>query len=178
MRAKWIGAVLLILVVIAGLAVWQSGALRQNRYDKFDRPLYERLQTVGEQDLLPVAIWVNGARGRSEEELQQILAARHPEVREALARHETILSLSDPVLIQRVKKEYEQLKQEDIDVRLKPLIAYLESQGVTAQSVGLMPSIAVTLTRSALFAVAEREDVGMIYLIDGVAEPASETTSP
>lgn len=92
------------------------------------------------------------------------MAARHPEVREALSRHAPLLDLSEPALVQRVRQEYEQLKREDIEARLQPLAAYLERRGVPFQSYGLLPSVAVTLTKSTLLTLAERTDVGSIYL--------------
>jgi hypothetical protein len=151
---------------------------RQRRYGKYDRPLYERLQTADEQEVLPVTIWVGGVRGRNEEELQQVLASRYPEVREALTRHAPLLDLSDPALVRRVKQEYEQLKQEDIAARVRPLIAHLESQAVPVQSYSLLPSVMVTLTKSALLALAQREDVEVLYLVEGIAEPALDTAVP
>lgn len=151
---------------------------RQKRYGKFDRPLYERLQTAGEQDMLPVAIWVGGVRGRSEEELQQVLASRYPEVRDALARHAPLLDLADPALVRRVKQEYEQLKQDDIATRVGPLVAYLASQAVPVQSHSLLPSVAVTLTKSVILSLAQRDDVAALYLVAGVAEPALDAAVP
>ncbi len=150
----------------------------QKRYGKFDRPLYERLQTASERDRLPVAIWVGGVRGRSEEELLQALADHYPEVQEALARHALFLDLSDPDLVRRVKQEYEQLKRDDIAARIRPLVAHLESQAVPVQIYSLLPSVMVMLTKSALPALAQREDVEALYLVEGVAEPALDAAIP
>lgn len=155
-----------------------DAAARQKRYGKYDRLLYERLQTANDQDMLPVAIWVGGERGRSEEELQAVLASRYPEVQDALARHAPLLDLPDPALVRRVKQEYEQLKQEDIAARVRPLVAHLESQAMPVRSYNLLPSVAVTLTKSAILTLAQREDVAALYLVAGVAEPALDAAVP
>lgn len=39
---------------------------RRAKYGKFHPLLYERLQTADDKEVLPVAIWVGGERGRSQ----------------------------------------------------------------------------------------------------------------
>jgi hypothetical protein len=148
---------------------------RRTRYRKLHPLLYERLQTVGENETLPVAIWVEGERGRSREEVYAVLASRYPEVRDALARGASLFEVNDPLLAQQLRVEYEQMRQADVAVRVQPLASHLENQGAVVETHYLLPSVTVTLSKDAILALAERDDVQTIYLVEGEEELVLDT---
>lgn len=78
---------------------------RHVKYGKLHPLLYERLQTADDEEVLPVAIWIGGERGRSREEVYTLLARRYPQVRDALARHENPFNVALPALSQRIWAE-------------------------------------------------------------------------
>ena len=151
-----------------------EAAAQKAKYVKLDPLLYDRLETADETELIQIEVWVGGDRGRSTEELYAILAKRHPEVAEALERRANPFDVGDQQLSQQIKLEYEQLSQEDIDSRIAPIVAYLEKQGASVETHHLMPSIGTRLRKSAILALAEREDAVGIYLVEGQAQPAAE----
>lgn len=125
-----------------------------------------------------ITLWVGGEYGRRRQELYAILASRYPEVQEALARHASPFDVGDPVLSRRIRAEYERMRQEDIAARIHPLVAYLESQGVAVETHYLLPSVTAMLSKEAILALARREDVQTIYLVEGEGEPALDTGVP
>jgi hypothetical protein len=60
-------------------------AAYRERYGKFTPSLYERLQTVRDDERSPIAVWVAQADGlRIEEELHEALSTLYPEANRAL----------------------------------------------------------------------------------------------
>jgi len=151
--------------------------VRQAQYGKFDPSLYERLQTVEDHELLPVAIWIGGQRGRSREQLYAILADRYPAVREALERGSIPFDVGDPVLAQQIHDEYVQLQREDVSVRVDPLVTYLESRGVEVRRYDYLPSVTATLSKTLIQELTQRDDVQKIYLIEGEEKLALSTAT-
>lgn len=65
----------------------ESAAYRA-KYGRFDPTLYERLQQIGDEEKLPVAIWVTPSeKVRSEVELAAEFIKLHPEGEAALREH-------------------------------------------------------------------------------------------
>ncbi|MCD6345747.1 MAG: S8 family serine peptidase, partial [Anaerolineae bacterium] len=71
--------------------------------------------------------------------------------------------------------EYEQMRQEDIAARVHPLVTYLESRGIAVETHYLLPSLTTTLSKKEILALAKRDDVQTIYLIEGKVEPELNT---
>lgn len=140
------------------------------KYGKLHPALYERLQIAGDEELLPVAIWVKGG-GRSDEQLYTILASRYPAVRGALARHASPFDLDDPELVRRIQNEFQQMRQEDIEARLKPLLDDLNRRGIIFQTYFLLPSITTKLPKVVILELATRDEIETIYLADRVEQP-------
>ena len=151
---------------------------RYAKYGKLQPLLYERLQTAGDEEVLLVAIWVGGERGRSREDIYATLASRYPQVQEALARHASPFDVGDPALARQIRAEYEQMCQEDVVARIRPLVSYLESQGTVVVVHHLLPSVTAALSKEAILALAGRDDVQTIYLVEGEEEPALSTAVP
>jgi len=145
------------------------------RYGKLHPALYERLQTANNEEALPVAIWVGGERGRSREEIYALLSCQYPQVRRALASHTSPFDLDDPSLSRQVRAEYEQMRQKDIAARIHPLVRYLKHRGITVETHHLLPSITAMLSKGEILALTKRNDVQIIYLVEGEGEPALDT---
>jgi len=148
---------------------------RRAKYGKLHPLLYERLQTADDKEVLPVAIWVGGERGRSREEVYALLARRYPQVRDALARHTSPFGVGDPALARQIRAEYERMRQEDIAARVQPSVAYLESRGIAIETHYLLPSVTSTLSKESILELAGRNDVQTIYLIEGKVELELDT---
>lgn len=148
---------------------------RRAKYGKLHPLLYERLQTADDEEVLRVAIWVGGERGHSREEVYAILARRYPEVQQALAHHLSPFDVGDPTLSRQIRVEYEQMRQEDIAARVRPLVVALESQGTTVETHLLLPAVTATLSKKTILKVADREDVQIIYLVEAEEEPVLNT---
>jgi hypothetical protein len=148
---------------------------RRAKYGKLHPLLYERLQTADDKEVLPVAIWGGGERGRSREEVYALLARRYPQVRDALARHASPFDVGDPALARQIRAEYERMRQEDIVARVQPLVAYLESRGIVVETHYLLPSVTATLSKAEILAQAGRGDVQTIYLVEEEGEPMLDT---
>jgi len=117
---------------------------RRARYSKLHPLLYERFQTADDKEVLPVAIWIGGERGRSREEVYAILSDRYPKVQDALARHASPFDVGDPALALQIRDEYERMRQENIAARIQPLVTDLESRGLVQPGRSLSPdSVAV-----------------------------------
>ena len=142
------------------------------RYGRLHPRLYERLQQMGDEEELPVAIWSGMPPGRSQAQLYAALAARFPEAAEALARSGIPFDVGDPALADRIRDAYIQMLTEDTRVRLAPLVQYLEARGIRVQRFDPLPTVVARLPKRMIQALDQREDVGMIFLIDEPAHPA------
>ncbi len=148
---------------------------RRAKYGKLHPLLYERLQTADDKEVLPVAIWVGGERGRSREEVYALLARRYPQVRNALARHASPFDVDDPALARQIRAEYEHMRQEDIAARVQPLVGYFKNRGIAVETPYLLPSVIAALSKEEILALARREDVRTIYLVEGKVELELDT---
>ncbi len=148
---------------------------RRAKYGKLHPLLYERFQTADDKEVLPVAIWVGGERGRSREEVYAILSDRYPEVQQALARHASLFDVDAPALALQIQAEYERMRQENIAARIQPLVTYLESRGIVVETHYLLPSITATLSREEILTLVRRDDVQTIYLVEGKEETELDT---
>ena len=116
----------------------------QSRYSKLQTVLYERLQTLKDDETLPVAIWVAASPGQSLAEQQAtafaVLAARYLEVREVIERFDKPMDVSDPELRQRVESEYLALLAAQTEARTQPLVTELGRRGFTITTYTAIPS--------------------------------------
>ncbi|MCD4739383.1 MAG: S8 family serine peptidase, partial [Anaerolineae bacterium] len=148
---------------------------RHAKYGKLHPLLYRRLQTVDDAEVLPVAIWVDGERGRSREQIYSLLAHRYSQVRDALALHVSPFDVDNPALARQIRAEYEHIRQEDIAARVQSLVTYLESRGIAVETHHLLPSLTTTLSKKEILTLAKRDDVQTIYLVEGKVEPELNT---
>jgi subtilisin family serine protease len=157
-----------------------AAAAYQARYGKLQSALYERLQQVGDNEALPVAIWSGTPPGRDRQQLYAELAARFPEAAAALARSGHPFDVGDPILADRIRAVYLGLLGEDTQARLAPLIKLLQARGISVKTFGGLPSVAVELPKRLIQELSHRQDVNMIYLVEDMARPtmdiANQTT--
>lgn len=141
------------------------------KYGKLHPLLYERLQEVDDQTLLRVTFWVAAdPDGRTREEIFAILAAKFPEVDEAMSRWGRPWAVDDYKLRDQIRAEYWRLKSEDIAARILPLVTELRGRGVDVHTYDNLPSVSATLSKADIELLAQREDVSAIYLTDTTAE--------
>jgi hypothetical protein len=154
----------------------------QARYGKLQPALYERLQTLHDDEPLPVAVWVAAGTGQSLAEQQAAafatLAARYPEVREAIERFGKPMDVSDPALRQRVEDEYIALLATQPEMRTRLLITELERRGFTITAYTGMPSFTAILPKRVILELAHRPEVSAIYLVEAEAQPELDSAVP
>jgi len=155
-----------------------ADAAYRDKYGKFHPALYEWIQKAGDDDLLPVAIWVApNAQVRTREQVYAELAARYPEAAVALEREGTPWAVDDPALAQEIREAYRRMRAEDTAVRVEPLVEYLSERGFEARTFGAMPSVSAVLSKRVIVELAEREDVGLIYLTEEQGSDEADTAA-
>jgi hypothetical protein len=92
----------------------RAAALAYRRqYGRLHPRLYERLQQMGDEEELLVAIWSGTPPSRSQAQLYAALAARFSEAAEALARSGIPFDVGDPALAERIRGVCIQMLAED-----------------------------------------------------------------
>lgn len=136
------------------------------RYGRLQIALHNRLQGIGDDTMLPVAIWVASDTLRDDNEIQKSIAARFPAAQMASQRSGKLWDVEDLELARQIKAEYGRLATADTAQRIAPMIAHLKQQGIDVISYGALPSVAGWMTKRQILDSAKRSDVGMIYLIE------------
>lgn len=145
------------------------------KYGKLHPLLYERLAKTENEEMFPVAIWVNGQEDNNREEIYTLLAERYNAVKENIAEHKYPFDIQDVALAEKIQTEYESLLQARIIIRIEPLAANLKDLGFEVKTPALLPALVTTMTKSAILEVAKRDDVQRIYLVDGEPTPELDT---
>ncbi len=144
---------------------------RHARYGKLQPALYERLQTMRDDEMTKVTIWVVAAPRESLAERQAgifaELAAKYPEAQAAIEQSGKPMDVSDPALAERIYSEYVQMLNTEIASRIEPLVKALEAQGFAVRTFPGLPVVMVTLPKKAIMTLAARDDVGVITLSEG-----------
>ncbi len=154
-----------------------TAAAYRARYGRLHPALYERLQPIGDDEVLPVAIWGEAPPGRSRQQLYTELAARFPEAAIALARSGNPFDVGDQILADRIRGVYLGLLEEDTQARLTPLIRHLQAYSVEVETFGALPSLVASLSKQQILQLEHRADVDMIYLVDEMAQPAMDVAN-
>jgi hypothetical protein len=74
-------------------------------------------------------------------------------------------AVEDPALAQEIRQEYRRMGEEDAATRAGSLVEYLSERGFAVRAFGAMPSVSVALPKQVILKLAERDDVGEIFLI-------------
>jgi hypothetical protein len=154
----------------------------QSRYGKLQPALYERVQTLRDEAMLPVAVWMTVQPGQTSAELQEaafaVLAAKYPEAKAALDRSGKPMDVSDPELARRIEAEYVALLDAGVKARTEPLVTELKQRGFTVTTYEGMPSFTAILPKRVILELSQREDVGTIFLIEAEAQPSLDSAIP
>ncbi len=141
------------------------------KYGKLQPALYERLQGMRDDETVTVTIWAAAGPGQRLAELETVaqtaLAAKYPEARAALERRSKVMDVGDPALAKRIEVEYVAWINAGMSRRVQPLVKALEAQGATVRTSDGLPAVTVSLTKRAILLLAQRDDVGTIYLAEG-----------
>lgn len=148
------------------------------RYGRLEPALHRRLQEIDDDEVLPVAIWVTGGPQRSQEDLFAAVATRFPEAQIALSQSGKPWDVADPELAARIKAEYNRLSAADTAVRIEALVTHLKQRKVEVTTYGALPSVTARLTKRQILELAQREDVGMIYLIEERGQEETDVAIP
>jgi len=155
---------------------------QQAHYGKLHPTLYERLQTMGDTEVVPVAVWIVAQPGQSLPELEaQVsadLAVKYPAVRTALDSSRKPMDVNDPELARRIHREYVGMIDTLIAARVVPVVGELERHGYAVTAYDGLPSIAADLPKSMIVSLSRRDDVGTIYLVDGYEYPTMDSAIP
>ncbi len=150
------------------------------RYGRLHPTLYARLQKIGDDEELSVAIWSEARPMRSQAQRYTEVARRFPEAAAALARSGVPFDVANSALAERIRDAYTQMLVEDTEAQLRPLVQYLQSRGIPVQVVDGVPTVAARLSKRLILALNHRTDVAMIFLIEepiqAVMDVANQTT--
>lgn len=144
---------------------------RRARYGKFQPALYERLQTMRDDEMVKVTIWVVAAPRESLAERQAAIfaevAARYPEAQAAIEQGGKPMDVDDVALAERIYQEYVQMLNAETASRVQPLVEALEAQGFVVSISPGLPAVTVTLPKRVVNMLAARDDIGAIDLSEG-----------
>jgi hypothetical protein len=175
---RWEGQTYSVLVDPASGEVFDEDAVlaqediaREDKYGKFQPALYEKLQEIKDSDFVTVTIWVAAGPGMSVSERQQsafaTLAARYPEADAAMKKSGLPMDVGDPKLSEQIYNEYIQILNAGNEIRIQPLVDALKLLGATPQTSEGLPAVTVSLRKKDVMLIAQRSDVGTIYLAEG-----------
>lgn len=144
---------------------------RRARCSKFQPALYERLQTMRDDEMVKVTIWVIAAPRESLAEQQAAifaeLAARYPEAQTAIERGGKPMDVDDEALAERIYQEYVQMLNAETASRVQPLVEALEAQGFAVRTSPGLPAVTVTLPKRVVNTLAAQDNIGAIDLSEG-----------
>ncbi len=154
----------------------------QSRYGKLHPALHKRLQEIGDNDSLPVAIWVapkpQNTLAALQEAASATLAARYPEVRTAMKRSGKPMDVDDPELARQIEAEYIALVDHAMGERIQPLTTELEQRHFTVIAYEGMPSFTVVLPKSVILELSRRDDVDSIDLVEAKKQLGMDSVVP
>ena len=159
-----------------------EGHAQQSQYGKLHPSLSNRLQALGDDDVLPVAVWITATPGQSLADQQKavfaILAIKYPEAQAAMQHGRVPMDVNEPQLAKRIEAEYIALLSAQMETRTRPLVTELKQRGLAVITYSGMPSFAAILPKREILELARRSDVNTIYLIEREEQPALDSAVP
>lgn len=141
------------------------------KYGKLQPALFDRLQTMKDNEMIKVTIWVVAPPGQSLAEQQAIifaeLAAKYPEAQAAMDQSGKPMDVDDPALAERIYQEYVQMVKAEPASRIQPIVETLKAQGFATRTSSGLPAVTTSLPKGVINALAMRDDVGVINLSEG-----------
>jgi hypothetical protein len=145
------------------------------KYGKLEPQLYRMLQTKDSDDMVNVAVWLS-TKDQQRTILEQ-LRLRYPQV-PANAMERPWLMVKDKTQSEQIRKDYfELLKQSNLDAQ-KDLAQWLSERGYSARLHSGTPTLDGRFPKSIILQIAQRPDVGQIYMIEGKLVPLQDITIP
>jgi len=154
----------------------------QLKYGKLDTALYQRLQELGNNDTLTVAIWMASQPHKTQADLQQAafatLAVKYPEAQAAMQRSGKPMDVDDPELARKIEADYMVLIGDEMKTRTLPLVTELQQRKFAVTTYEGMPSFTAVLPKRVILELSKREDVSGLYLAEGQEKPALDSAVP
>ncbi len=151
---------------------------KRARFGKLEPDLFERLESMKEDEEVQVVIWVAGELERSEQDRYSALATMYPEAQEALERSGNPFDVGDYDLSMEISREHLRMIAEDTKKLLAPAVERLNALGYEATTAEGMPYVFATLSKAAILGIEPETWVGSIYLADQSEEPEIDTAVP
>lgn len=143
---------------------------KTTKFGKLHPALYSLLQIKNEKDMVQVAVWLKPVPGKTLKDIESVvaseLATKYPESLTALTNGGKPMDVIDPELAKQIEGEYNTMMDTLINERTRPLIQELDSRGFALTTYDGMPSFAGKLTKEVIVELSNRDEVGMIYLIE------------
>jgi hypothetical protein len=141
------------------------------KYGKLAPNLYERLQNLGEEEIVPVAVWIVAPPGQRLDELEvaarTTLAGKYAEAHAAVEHGDSPHAVDSPELARQIEQEYRSMITNSMNQRVQPLAMEMEAQGVSVKADTGLPALFISLSKKAILTLATRSDVGEIDLMEG-----------
>ena len=99
------------------------------KYGVLKKTLYDRMQSIKDEDKLPVGIWIIAEPKYSEEEVYASLAEKYPEAQESLVESAHPFNINNRELLSQIENEYTSMITEGIQPQLQPIIDLLSERG-------------------------------------------------
>ena len=129
------------------------------QYGKLEPALYDRLQTLGDEDRVKVSIWLSGV---DEQQIMNSIAARYPEAK--LLGHRPSKE-TDMGLYSQIEAEMMAAKKQAYLAIEGSVIAFLEARGFSVIGASQSaPLIFAELPKRVILELVDRIDVSAIYL--------------
>lgn len=149
------------------------------KYGKLEPSLYERLQGISDNDVLPVAIWMaNPDAQRTHSAIEAEVISRYPEAAKALAERGVLWDVADPALSVEIETKYMQLVEKATATRAEPVLSLLKARRIELQVIAGMPVVTAKLPKRIISELAKHASVAQIMLMETNSSPAMNSTGP
>jgi subtilisin family serine protease len=136
-----------------------EGEAYLSKYGKLEPELYDRLQTMRNDDVIKVSIWVSSV---SVTEMWEQVAQQYPE---AVLEGPRPTKSSDLDLHRQITAEMKAARRQIYQDCEAPVVALLEGQGFkVTYSSQFAPVIFAELPKSAILELVDRDDIERVYL--------------
>lgn len=149
----------------------EAGKALQDRYGKLEPSLHQRLREIQDHETVDVFIWAapqaNGTVAERQVAAIEELEVKYPDVTIAFENGELRTNASSTELAVAIELEFVLLLQGDVTPRTETLLKVTATFDPDARTFPGLPAVAATLTKTAILQMAQRSDVGAIYLAEG-----------
>ncbi|MBX3015245.1 MAG: S8 family serine peptidase [Caldilineaceae bacterium] len=151
----------------------------RTKYGKLEPALYDRLETVNDEELVPIAIWAaHTASERTPEAIAAEVSKAYPEAAKSLAEQGVAWAVADPDLRSEIEQAYNKLLVAETTKRVQPIIEWLKDRKYEIEEFPGMPSVAATVTKRDILELTKLESVSQLYLTGFVGQPTSDIAVP